>query len=100
MVISPVVAGGASTSSNQPSVGDQAVARPIRFAAYLLGGVVSLAFGASQVATSSTVALDCYNGVSFCPSSYGYTNSVPGLVAGSFLFAVSIVLFVLAHRSR
>ncbi len=83
--------------------GDGEVARAIRFAVYLTGGLVVLAFGIADVASSLGQILDCVYQTTFC--SGGFSSGfelevVPELGAGAFLVGVAVVLFVLARRSR
>jgi len=84
-------------------VADVPVARAMRFAVYLTGGLVTLAFGVLIVAEYTGEVLNCWAQTEGCSNGFNqaiYYETVPGLVGGAILVVVALVLFVLAHRER
>lgn len=82
---------------------DTGTALAIRFAVYLTGGLVTLAFGVLEVASSLGQFLDCVYQNTFCPGGFssGYDFEIaPVLGAGVFLVIVAAVLLFLARGSH
>ena len=76
--------------------------RSIRFAAFLIGGVLFLAFGLESLVPGLIgVAVDCgaSNSDQFCSGSQLWQSlAVP--ISGSILTLIGVVFFVLAYRAR
>ncbi len=92
-----------ATAAPTPRASDVETGRAIRFAVYLTGGLVTLAFAVTELATSLGEVLNCAYQTTLCGGglSSGLDLEVaPELGAGVFLAAVSVVLFVLARRVR
>lgn len=92
-----------SIGSEQAVATDSDIARSIRFAVYLTGGLVTLAFGVSQFAGALGQIVNCALQNISCPG--GFSNGFLAeewsvLGASVFLVAVAIVLFALARRER
>lgn len=82
---------------------DSGTERAIRFAVYLTGGLVMLAFGVLYVSSSIGQILNCVYQTDFCSGGFSsgvYFNDLPTLGGGSFLVVVAVVLFILARRTR
>jgi hypothetical protein len=87
---------------NRPVEGEGGTARAIRHAVHLTGGLVMLAFGVSEVASTLGQILNCVAQTTFCPGSPNefYYETLPTLAGGIFLLLVAAVLFVWARRTR
>ena len=84
---------------------DLSIPRSIHFAVYLTGGLVTLAFGLVTMSSVMGTVLNCLNQTQACPGGFGpsaviYYDTVPGLVAGSIMVFIAVVLFALASRNR
>ena len=85
------------------SVMESPIPRSIRFAVYLTGGLLTFAFGLLSVSSAIGEVLNCLYQTQGCPNGFGqvvYFDTVPGLVAGSLMVVIALVLFVLAYRNR
>lgn len=97
-MVDPVPAG-----PERPDAGEAGTERAIRFAVYLTGGLVTLAFGVLEVASSLGQLLSCLFQTEFCPGGFTsglYLGALPSLGGGALLVVVASVLFVLAHHLR
>lgn len=75
----------------------------VRFAAYLISGVLALITGLSLLATGLVEILECVQKTFECltgPSVAFFDSALPPLVIGSVLVVVAIVLLVAAYRRR
>lgn len=83
---------------------DDAVARSIRFAVYLTGGLVTLAFGVIELGGVLGEVLNCLLQTQYgCPQGFTqaiYVEYVPALGGAVFLLVTAAVLLFLAHRHR
>jgi len=90
-------------SGLSPSASDTPVARAIRFAVYLTGGIVLFAFGLSNIAGSLGEVLNCLYQTTGCSEGFSpsiYLDTVPLMVAGAVMVLLALVLFLLAYRNR
>ena len=93
----------APTPFTEPSARDLPIARAIRFAVYLSGGIVLFAFGLLTLAESIGQILNCSYQTQGCSGGFSqtiYFDTVPLVVAGSIMVLLALVLFVLAYRNR
>jgi hypothetical protein len=82
---------------------DSATERAIRFAVYLTGGLVTLAFGILFVSSDLGEVLNCLYQTDICSGGFAqsiYFDTVPPLVGGSIMVVIAVVLFLLAGRIR
>ena len=89
--------------SGPPTTHSATVHRSVRFAVYLAGGLVTLAFGVEVFASGLGQALNCAYQTQFCSNGFTTAESlylVPFLVGGAFLIVVATVLFQLARRTQ
>ena len=103
MAIAEGMTSPAPTAADLPPSDGAGTERAIRFAVYLTGGLVALAFGINNIADNMGQVLNCLQQTDVCTGGFSqaiYYAVVPGLVGGSVLVAVALVLFVLAHRTR
>ena len=94
---------GSAPSSQGPSVsGGVPLERTIRFAAYLIGGVLALTYGIASVAAGLGALLNCAFQTPACPSvsPYFLYDILPTTVAGAILLVIAAVLFLFARRAR
>jgi len=84
-----------------PPAMDSETSRAIRFAVYLTGGLVTLAWGIMIITESLGEVLNCLSQDDFCSGGFSqpvYFETVPILVGGAILVVVAFVLLVLARR--
>jgi hypothetical protein len=82
------------------SPGVEAIERGIRHAVYLTGGLVLLALGTLEIASSLGILLSCVSSSSNCFASSLDAEYYVELGGGVFLLVVALVLIVLAWRTR
>jgi hypothetical protein len=88
---------------DQPVMSEPATARAIRYAVYVTGGLVVLAFGVLTISSSLGTILNCLVQDDFCSGGFStgiYYNTLPSLGGGVFFVVVAVVLFWMAHRAR
>lgn len=93
----------ASAEASGSAGSDGGIPRAIRFAVYLTGALVTLAFGVLELAGALGQALECLAQTPYCPAGFSqasYLEVVPTLVGAAFLVAVAFVLFLLARGQR
>ena len=82
---------------------DTATARSIRFAVYLTGGFVALAFGVNEFAASLGGVLNCLAQTLDCPGGFTgplYLDYVPVLGGAGLMVGIGAGLLFLARRHR
>ena len=82
---------------------DREIARAIRFAVYLTGGLVVLAFDINELGVSLGEVLNCLAQTGFCSGGFSpeiYLNVVPVLCGAGLLIVVGGVLLYLARLHR
>ena len=82
---------------------DRETARAIRFAVYLTGGLVMLAFGINELGVSLGEVLNCLAKTDFCAGGFSpgvYLDAVPVLAGAALLIVVGVVLLYLARLHR
>ena len=95
--------GPAAPSPVQPTTTDSGTERAIRFAVYLTGGLIVLAFGILYVTSDVGNVLNCVYQTTFCSGGFSQAElfeTVPGLVGGAILVVIAVVLFFLARRVK
>jgi hypothetical protein len=78
------------------------VAREIRHAVYMTGGLVLLAFGVNDMTTELGPVLSCLWRTNYCPGNFSNSSLVyqePAFVGGLFLVGVAILLLISARRT-
>ena len=90
-------------SSRPSSIPSARATRAVRFAVFLTGGLVTLAFGVQVFASALGQTLKCAYRTPFCQNGFTPAETltvVPLLAGGAFLIVVAAVLFLLAHRNH
>lgn len=97
------MAGSISITPDQPSGSGAGIERAIRFAVYLTGGLVTLAFGLLYITSDLGEVLNCVYQTDICSGGFSqglYLETIPQLVGGAIMLVVAIVLLLLARRTR
>lgn len=97
------MSGSATITPDQTSKSDSGTEQAIRFAVYLTGGLVTLAFGILIVSGDLGQVLNCLYQTNGCPNGFAqsvYLDTVPELVGGAIMVVIAVVLILLARRAR
>lgn len=95
--------GSAAPPQEPPvSVASFPLERTIRFAAYLLGGILALSSGIVSFAAGMGAMLNCIFQTPACPSGSTYFeyDILPTALAGATLIVVAVVLLLFARRAH